>query len=193
MKRGDQRYHHLTDGRDSIDALTDPKGQRVQLYRYDPWGRATLAIGGVDQPFRWNSEYAINDYDYKIGARWYDASIGRWTQRDPAGQDPNHYTYANNDPINNTDPSGLGFLGIDCPFGKNDDGGCRGADQARKASDVVKRCGAGGLKAVAGLGAGATAQNVAFFRGLAATPARVSPYFYLGVGLAGCAIGVADG
>ncbi|MCU1497997.1 MAG: hypothetical protein JWM47_1950 [Acidimicrobiales bacterium] len=128
MKRGAQRYHYLTDGRGSIDALTDAKGQRVQAYRYDPWGRTTVALGGIDQPFRWNSEYAINDYDYKIGARYYDASLGRWTQRDPSAQDPNPYAYANNDPIDNTDPSGLGW----CPLGKNDDGGCRGGDTYSK-------------------------------------------------------------
>uniref|UniRef100_UPI0010F7B51C RHS repeat-associated core domain-containing protein n=1 Tax=Chitinivorax sp. B TaxID=2502235 RepID=UPI0010F7B51C len=42
-------------------------------------------------------------------ARWYDPSIGRFTQRDPSGLAGglNPYAYVDGDPINNIDPSGL--------------------------------------------------------------------------------------
>ncbi|MCU1497697.1 MAG: sle [Acidimicrobiales bacterium] len=194
MKRGDQRYHYLTDGRGSVATLTDAKGQRVQTYRYDPWGRTTANLGNVHQPFRWNSEYAINDYDYKIGARWYDASLGRWTQPDPSGQDPNPYAYANNDPINQADPSGLSFLGIDCPFGTNDDGGCRGADKARSVLEVSWNCLKGALGLASGAAAPIAGQNAAVVHGLTATaPLRVSPYYYAAALAAGCVLGVAAG
>ncbi len=36
--------------------------------------------------------------------------LGRFTQPDPSGQETNAYLYAGGDPINNSDPSGLGFL-----------------------------------------------------------------------------------
>ena len=49
---------------------------------------------------------------YKFGVRYYDPTLGRWTQQDPLGGslfDPstgNRYIYANDDPTNLTDPSG---------------------------------------------------------------------------------------
>ncbi|MFF7360761.1 RHS repeat-associated core domain-containing protein, partial [Streptomyces sp. NPDC008125] len=44
---------------------------------------------------------------YKMGARYYDPTLGRFTQPDPSGQETNPYLYAEGDPINRTDPSGL--------------------------------------------------------------------------------------
>lgn len=118
MKRGSSRYHYFFDGRGSVSALTDTDGNGIQYYGYEPYGRLTPGtIGTLDQPFRWNGEYAINDYDYKIGARRYDASTARWTQQDPSGQDENAYAFAASDPINNNDPSGLCVAGL---FGKCD-------------------------------------------------------------------------
>ncbi len=49
---------------------------------------------------------------YKFGIRYYDATTGRWTQRDPVGGSLaettklNPYVYAGDDPINETDLSG---------------------------------------------------------------------------------------
>ncbi|THA22568.1 RHS repeat-associated core domain-containing protein, partial [Streptomyces sp. A1277] len=44
---------------------------------------------------------------YKMGARYYDPALGRFTQPDPSGQETNTYLYAAGDPINHTDPTGL--------------------------------------------------------------------------------------
>ncbi len=41
----------------------------------------------------------------KLGIRYYDPTLGRFTQPDPTGQDP-HYTYAANNPVNYVDPTG---------------------------------------------------------------------------------------
>ena len=54
---------------------------------------------------------------YKFGIRYYDPAIGRWTQRDPVGGSlqettkVNPYVYANDDPVNMTDPSGKDSIG----------------------------------------------------------------------------------
>ncbi len=49
---------------------------------------------------------------YHFGARYYDPSLGRWTQQDPvAGSlgdlgSADRYAYANDDPVNLVDPTG---------------------------------------------------------------------------------------
>ncbi|MFI2636551.1 RHS repeat-associated core domain-containing protein [Streptomyces collinus] len=42
-----------------------------------------------------------------MGHRYYDPSLGRFTQPGPSGQEKNPYLYAAGDPINNSDPTGL--------------------------------------------------------------------------------------
>ncbi|MBD3284631.1 hypothetical protein GF395_04295 [Candidatus Uhrbacteria bacterium] len=44
-----------------------------------------------------------------VGARWYDAGVGRFVQRDPIGVEGglNVYVYCGNDPLGFIDPSGL--------------------------------------------------------------------------------------
>ncbi|MGW0917318.1 RHS repeat-associated core domain-containing protein, partial [Streptomyces sp. NPDC002784] len=43
----------------------------------------------------------------KMGHRYYDPQIGRFTQPDPSGQEQNPYLYADGDPVNRIDPTGL--------------------------------------------------------------------------------------
>ena len=45
-----------------------------------------------------------------FGARYYNPAYGQWTQPDPTGQNPG-YTYAGDNPVNNTDPGGQDFFG----------------------------------------------------------------------------------
>lgn len=42
-----------------------------------------------------------------MGHRYYDPRTGRFITQDPAGSGDNWYAYANNDPVNSIDPSGL--------------------------------------------------------------------------------------
>jgi RHS repeat-associated protein len=95
----------------SVARSTDT--EPVNTYIYDPYGNLTALTGTVANPFRFAGEY----YDtatglYKIGARLYDPADGRWTTADPVldqlnSHGANAYDYANDDPINFADPSGM--------------------------------------------------------------------------------------
>ncbi|MBD3284629.1 hypothetical protein GF395_04285, partial [Candidatus Uhrbacteria bacterium] len=66
-----------------------------------------------------------------VGARWYDAGVGRFMQRDPIGVGGglNVYVYCWNGPLSGVDPSGL----INGP----DRGGMMGWDRRPKRDDDV--------------------------------------------------------
>jgi RHS repeat-associated protein len=42
----------------------------------------------------------------KVGARYYDPTIGRWIQKDPILDGFNWWVYCENDPVNGVDPLG---------------------------------------------------------------------------------------
>lgn len=105
MRRNGETYYYVFDGRGSVVSLTDEDGLQVNAYRYEPYGKAAYTLENVPQPFRWNSGYTLNGTLYKFGARYYDTTIGRWTQVDAVPSEP-RYAYAGSDPINNSDSSG---------------------------------------------------------------------------------------
>jgi len=83
----------------------------MQAIRYYPWGGVRSGEVPTDRRFtgqRWDG--AVGLYDYK--ARWYDPYIGRFISPDTIVPDPgnpqdlNRYTYASNNPLIYTDPSG---------------------------------------------------------------------------------------
>jgi RHS repeat-associated protein len=107
-------YLYLADGLGSIVGLVDGTGAVAASYNYDPFGQPTTSTvsPGVINPWRFAGAYLDGTGLYKMGARYYDPTLGRWTQQDPVVSlvDPlnwNRYVYAGNDPVNFTDPSGL--------------------------------------------------------------------------------------
>jgi RHS repeat-associated protein len=117
---GTSADYHVTDALGSIVAVTDPSGAAAQTYSYDPWGNTTTSgvTGFDDNPWRYAAGYQDNNTGLiKYGTRYYDPTIGRWTQPDPLPGNITHpntinrYTYAGNNPVNNTDPSGYFSLG----------------------------------------------------------------------------------
>jgi RHS repeat-associated protein len=147
-------YYYLFDGLGSVVALTDSSGAVVNTYSYDPYGNIKSSTGTVANPWRFGGSYgAYHDTDtglYKIGHRYYESSLGRWTQQDPAtvgstmllgnslasnmsvgcAGNPmswNRYAYADLNPINSTDPLGLWTYcewGIGIPCGAVATGTC---------------------------------------------------------------------
>lgn len=79
-------------------------------YSYSPYGEARYSAPEADIPrnhMRYIGQLEDGGGTYKLGARYYDSSLGRFTQMDPAGQDSNPYGYASCNPVNQVDPTGL--------------------------------------------------------------------------------------
>jgi len=112
---GASSYYYLTDNLGSVVGLVDANGTKAASYAYDPYGTTRTATGpqAAANPFRYTSGYQDPSGLYKLGARYYDPTAGRFTQQDPAGQRPNLYGYAGGNPVNNTDPTGrFSLLGL---------------------------------------------------------------------------------
>ncbi|MGW1466572.1 RHS repeat-associated core domain-containing protein [Streptomyces sp. NPDC002308] len=108
MTRSGKSYYYLTDATGNVLGAVDQAGTRTHTYAYTPTGTArTTPTETVPQPYRFAGAYNDPTGLYKMGARYYDPTLGRFTQPDPSGQETNPYLYAEGDPINRTDPSGL--------------------------------------------------------------------------------------
>jgi RHS repeat-associated protein len=115
------------DHQGSPRVITSAAGTVMARHDYLPFGEELAAgvgmrtsgqaYGGLDGV---QKKYAGMEKDGATGLshtlwRKYDQTSGRWTSTDPYGgsmsvQDPqsfNRYTYVDNDPVNQTDPSGL--------------------------------------------------------------------------------------
>jgi len=89
-----------------------------QSYQCDPYGNVTNSTGSIDNPYQYASGYTDSATGLiQFGLRYYQPATGRWTQQDPLGGslfDPssgNRYAYANANPVNLVDPTGLSILG----------------------------------------------------------------------------------
>lgn len=105
---------YLHDGLGSVAMLTDFLGNPTQTYRYDVFGADQN--GHADPMNRYRFVGLAHDdltgLTY-MNARWYDPIIGRFLSRDPLvgslgfQQSLNRYSYVQNSPTNQTDPTGL--------------------------------------------------------------------------------------
>jgi RHS repeat-associated protein len=99
-------YYYTYDGLGSVVGLINASGTKINTYSYDPYGISRSKTETVTNPWQYIGGYLDTATGmYKLGIRYYDPTLGRFTQQDPTGQDP-HYTYALNSPITLSDPSG---------------------------------------------------------------------------------------
>jgi len=112
MIKGSNTYQLITDHLGSVRIIIDAStGDVAQKIDYDEYGNIISDSNPDFQPFT----YAGGLYDtqtklVRFGARDYNASIGRWTSKDPigfSGKDANLYQYCSDEPINNIDIAGL--------------------------------------------------------------------------------------
>ncbi len=117
---GTTPYFAHTDGLGNVIALTDTFETVQRVYGYDAWGQP---LGGFDY-----AEFTGKDRArfkgalwlgpelevYYMRARWYEPKTGRFLSEDPLGISTgmNPYVYADDDPVNRRDPTGL------CPPGQ---------------------------------------------------------------------------
>jgi RHS repeat-associated protein len=113
------RGYYLFDGLGSVAAITSATTAAVlNRYTYDPYGATTeqRLTGAMNNQWRYTGEYQDAATGlYKIGHRYLDTTLGRWTQQDPLLRaanpmqpaEANPYAYVGCNPVNYTDPSGL--------------------------------------------------------------------------------------
>ena len=103
-------YHG--DERGSVVAITDTNGAEVQGYRYGPYGDVVASSGSIANEFQYLGRHGVMADEnglLHMNARYYSPEARRFLTEDPIGLagGPNVYAYADGDPVNRVDPSGL--------------------------------------------------------------------------------------
>jgi RHS repeat-associated protein len=109
------RQYPITDGQGTVRYLTNNSGTTITngTFAYDPYGKQTSG-SAVLSSYMFHSEQKDSESGLTyLRARYYDPTIGRFTSKDPMSgttsnpASQNGYNYANDDPINLSDPLGL--------------------------------------------------------------------------------------
>ncbi|MFH1722987.1 MAG: LamG-like jellyroll fold domain-containing protein [Elusimicrobiota bacterium] len=113
----DGDYFLHTDALGSVVALSDSDGNIVERVEYESYGKPTFidavsgstrSVSSVGDPFTYvGREYEEDSGLIYMRARYYDAELGRFISKDPAFASTNLYAYAESDPVNHKDTSGL--------------------------------------------------------------------------------------
>lgn len=103
----------------TVRRSTATSGAQASRKVVSPFGRI-LAASGVADPFALAGQRLDPSGLYHMGARYMDPAVGQFTSPDPSdAPDParpqslNRYTYAANDPMRLTDPTGFQEVGTD--------------------------------------------------------------------------------
>jgi len=119
---GAVHYYHQ-DQLGSTRAITDQTGNLSATSTYDPYGNPVAQTGTLTNPFGYAGQYTDPETGLQyLRARYYDPNTQNFLTRDPLTPTTRTpYNYTDNNPTNNTDPTGQ-----DCAAGVQD-GGSGGA------------------------------------------------------------------
>jgi RHS repeat-associated protein len=105
------------DGHGSVRQLTDQAGAVTDTYTYDGFGKLISSTGSTPNPYLYAGERFDADLGlYHLRARSYNTDRGRFVSADPYPGEIDEpislhkYLYANADPINFIDPTGLSAM-----------------------------------------------------------------------------------
>jgi RHS repeat-associated protein len=120
VTKGGSTFFYHQDGLGTVTDLTDSAGATAKSYSYDAYGTIVDQTGALDQPY----SYTGREFDSETGlyyyrARYYNATTGRFLERDPlmfGGGDANFYRYVLNNPINRNDALGLTTVPLPRPI-----------------------------------------------------------------------------
>ena len=117
-KVGGVYYYYLYNGHGDVVQVLDQNGNIANSYTYDEWGNILSRQEQLPQPLKYAGEYYDEESGlYYLRARYYDPAVGRFISRDsyegsitnPLSLNP--YTYVENNPLGNIDPSGHFSIG----------------------------------------------------------------------------------
>lgn len=110
MKAGEEYYFYHNDHMGTPQKLKTVNGEVVWSATYSSFGKASIAVEGVENNFRFPGQY----FDAETGLhynyhRYYDPNTGRYLRADPIGLAGgiNLFAYVLNNPVNFSDPLGL--------------------------------------------------------------------------------------
>lgn len=109
QNNGSSSGYYLNDEQGSIRYLTGSDGSIRNHYRYSAFGESITAEETVPNRLKYNAQMADELTGlYYLRARYYNASLGRFTQEDVIYNDGlNLYAYCNSNPVMYSDPSGF--------------------------------------------------------------------------------------
>ena len=109
----EEEYLYFTNSHGDVTRVLGGDRTTVAAYDYDEFGNLTYEDSSIENDVLYSGEfYDSESKNYYLRARYYDPSIGRFTQQDTflgVYDNPlslNRYTYCHNNPIMFVDPSG---------------------------------------------------------------------------------------